>query len=88
MGVRLNGMCIGPANSPSVSGWIGGREVVDPISVSGVSVSLDKISVKRLWHIFPWHGPIVTVLYRLSIWTSRKPSSTPCTTSLASTSSQ
>ena len=27
-------MCIGPASSPSVSGWTGGREVVDPTSVS------------------------------------------------------
>ena len=62
--------------------------VVDPTSCKDLPVSLAKISVKRLWHILPWHGPIVAVLYRLSICTSPNPSLTPRTMSLSKMSSQ
>ena len=87
-GVRLTGMWGGPARAPRGTGRTGGRAVVAPISRVGRLVRRAADSTSALWHIFPWQGPIVTVLYRLSVWTSSNPSSTAWTTSDSVMSSQ
>ena len=61
-GVCLTGMCAGPASVPRLMGCTGGRAVVDPRSPAELPVCTAAMSTKFLWHIFPWQGPMVTVL--------------------------
>ena len=87
-GVRLTGMWDAPARAPRGTGWMGGLAVVAPISRAGRPVRRAAVSTSARWHILPWHGPIVTVLYLFSVWTSSNPSSTAWRTSDSVMSSQ
>ena len=62
MGVRLMGRWDGPARAANDTGCTGGREVVTPVSSMLRPVRCAHIPTKDLRHIFPWQGPMVTVL--------------------------
>ena len=50
--------------------------MVVPIADSCVSVSRASRRIAATWQSFPWHGPMVTVVYRLDSSSESNPSAT------------
>ena len=51
-----------PARTAMAVGWYGGRAVVSPVTTGLPPANRVWTCAARRWHIFPWQGPIVTVL--------------------------
>ena len=62
---RLAGSIGRPASTPIGTDTHGGRAVVVPTCSRLCPVSLAISRIAGSWHMRPWHGPIVTVVYRL-----------------------
>ena len=86
--VRRHGSWPRPARTPSETGDHGGRAVVVPISASSRPVSCAIRRIDCRWQNRPWHGPIVTVVYRLASSSESNPSATARRMSFVVTSSQ
>src|SRR6266851_9883047 len=71
---------------PSATGANGGRAVVVPVSWTDFSVSLAVTWIDARRQAFPWHGPMESVVYRLSSSMESKPSSMACFISFTVTS--
>ena len=84
----LLGSCGGPASNPIEIGVYGGRAVVVPIVFSSRPVVFAYTRIELTWQSRPWHGPIVTVVYRFESSIESKPSAIAYFRSLVVWSSQ
>ncbi len=85
---RRVGVSSRPARRPSSTGDQGGRAVVVPIAASYMRFSCAYTRMLDRWQSFPWHGPIVVVVYRFASSIESKPSPMARFMSFVVTSSQ